>query len=189
MQNFISEGFSYYPEFISEEEENSLLIQLKRLNWQKIVMYKQTAKRKVVHFGFNYSYSTRKIEPTITPPAFLYPLINRCAILLKVEPEELAEVLITEYPLGAQIGWHRDAAVFDTIVGISLGSACTIKFRQKMNALDNHFTAILEPRSAYILANSVREEWEHTIPPVKNVRYSITLRTLKTKDKEREGRK
>jgi alkylated DNA repair protein (DNA oxidative demethylase) len=38
----------------------------------------------------------------------------------------------------------------------------------------------LEPRSAYVLAGAARFAWQHSIPPTKALRYSITFRTLKT---------
>ena len=37
----------------------------------------------------------------------------------------------------------------------------------------------LEPRSAYVLTGPARTQWEHSIPPVKETRYSITFRTLR----------
>jgi alkylated DNA repair dioxygenase AlkB len=36
-----------------------------------------------------------------------------------------------------------------------------------------------EPRSAYLLSGPARFEWEHSIPPVDALRYSITFRTLR----------
>jgi alkylated DNA repair dioxygenase AlkB len=37
----------------------------------------------------------------------------------------------------------------------------------------------LEPRSAYLLRGPVRDEWEHSIPPAEELRYSITFRTMR----------
>ena len=37
----------------------------------------------------------------------------------------------------------------------------------------------LEPRSAYLIAGVARREFEHSIPPVAERRYSITFRTLR----------
>jgi alkylated DNA repair dioxygenase AlkB len=36
----------------------------------------------------------------------------------------------------------------------------------------------LEPRSAYVLRGDARWRWQHSIPPTKALRYSITFRTL-----------
>jgi alkylated DNA repair dioxygenase AlkB len=43
-------------------------------------------------------------------------------------------------------------------------------------------TVVAEPRSAYLLRGPARTEWEHSIPGVERLRYSITFRNL------REGR-
>jgi alkylated DNA repair protein (DNA oxidative demethylase) len=37
----------------------------------------------------------------------------------------------------------------------------------------------LEPRSGYVLAGEARRSWQHSIPPAKELRYSITFRTLR----------
>jgi alkylated DNA repair dioxygenase AlkB len=40
------------------------------------------------------------------------------------------------------------------------------------------FRLPLSPRSAYVLGGSTRAEWQHSIPPVDSLRYSISFRTL-----------
>ena len=35
-----------------------------------------------------------------------------------------------------------------------------------------------EPRSAYLLRGPVRRNWEHSIPPVEHLRYSVTFRNF-----------
>jgi DNA oxidative demethylase len=37
----------------------------------------------------------------------------------------------------------------------------------------------LEPRSMYALSGPVRNQWQHSIPPTKALRYSISMRTLR----------
>jgi alkylated DNA repair dioxygenase AlkB len=104
------------------------------------------------------------------------------AALISVEAEELAEILVTEYPPGAVINWHRDAPPFDIIIGISLLSDCTFRFRPYDKAKQGRKSIISTPvqrRSAYIIRDEARTDWEHSISPVKETRYSITLRTLR----------
>ena len=84
----------------------------------------------------------------------------------------------TEYAPGAPIGWHRDKAVFDDVVGISLLSLCTFRFRRKTAHGWERFNLTLEPRSVYLLRGPARTEWEHSIPTVNELRYSITFRSL-----------
>ena len=96
---------------------------------------------------------------------------------------------MTEYRVGAQIGWHRDAPAFDIVVGVSLLGDCTMQFRpwpvvktaapgQKRS---KPVAQTLAARSAYILQGSARTHWQHHIPPTKALRYSITFRTLRQK--------
>ena len=45
---------------------------------------------------------------------------------------------------------------------------------------DERRTIAVEPRSAYLMTGPSRTEWEHSIPPLAEHRYSITLRTLRS---------
>lgn len=109
--------------------------------------------------------------------AFL-ELRRRAGDLAGVAPERLAEMLVTEYRPGAGIGWHRDAPVFGEVVGISLGGACRFRFRRDTEADRQTFELALEPRSAYVLAGAARWQWQHSIPPVRELRYSVTFRAV-----------
>jgi alkylated DNA repair protein (DNA oxidative demethylase) len=106
-------------------------------------------------------------------------LRERCARLAGLDPAELAQILFTRYPPGATIGWHRDAPVFGTVVGVSLLSACRMRFRRTVGGDPIVFERVLERRSAYVLAGSARWAWQHSIPPTKELRYSVTFRTLR----------
>jgi hypothetical protein len=93
-----------------------------------------------------------------------------------INADELQHVLVTEYPAGAAIGWHKDKRVFGDVIGISLLSACVFRFRRKSGATWKRASFVAEPRSAYLLRGPAREQWEHSIPPVDALRYSITFR-------------
>jgi alkylated DNA repair protein (DNA oxidative demethylase) len=170
-------GFLYLPEFISREEETHLLQGIKEMPWQDVRMHGVIAKRKVMHFGLDYEYSTRALKPTVPPPDLFTFLIKRAAKTLKIKDQELAEILVTHYPVGAPIGWHRDAPLFESLIGVSLGSSCIMKFRQIGFEKQVH-QEILENRSAYIIQGDARWKWQHHIPAAKEERYSITFRTL-----------
>jgi alkylated DNA repair dioxygenase AlkB len=88
-------------------------------------------------------------------------------------------VLVTEYGPGAAIGWHRDKGVFDEVVGISLVSPCNFRFRRKSGSAWERYSLTVEPRSMYLLSGAARTEWEHSIPGVDALRYSITFRSLR----------
>jgi len=91
----------------------------------------------------------------------------------------LQHVLVTEYGAGAGIGWHRDKAVFDEVVGVSLLAPCDFRFRRRRGTKWDRATVVAEPRSAYLLSGPARTEWEHGIPPVDQLRYSVTFRNFR----------
>jgi alkylated DNA repair dioxygenase AlkB len=181
--------FEYRRDFITEAEETALLPEIAALEFSKVEMRGAVAKRRTAHFGWSYGYEARTTEPGAPIPAFLLPLRERAAAWIGVVPDELAEALVTEYPEGAPIGWHRDAPMFGVVVGISLAASCRMKFRPyvspgdigSLNGAPRRTTHELElaPRSAYVLRGIVRRDFEHSIPPVDKKRYSVTFRTLR----------
>jgi alkylated DNA repair dioxygenase AlkB len=108
----------------------------------------------------------------------LLPLRESAAAFAGIAPSGLQHVLITEYAPGAAIGWHKDKAVFGDVVGISLGSPCVFRLRRKTGDAWERASLTLAPRSAYLLQGSARTEWEHSIPAVGGLRYSVTFRNL-----------
>ena len=175
------EGLLFRENFITPEEELDLLNRIRSLDFHQMKMRGVIARRRVIHYGVKYSFETFKASEGPPIPDFLLPLRERAAAFASVQPEDLAEALLTEYAPGAPIGWHRDAHPFDIVVGISLLSACRFRFRRgKVRAWET-VDVPLPPRSAYVLTGPARTEWEHSIPPVKELRYSITFRTLRKK--------
>jgi alkylated DNA repair dioxygenase AlkB len=172
-------GLRFREELITPAEESSLLERIRPLDFHEMRMRGVAAKRRVLHFGVNYSFETFKATPGPPIPEFLFPLRERAATLAEVAVGDLAEALITEYSPGAAIGWHRDAYPFDIVVGISLLSACRFRFRRGKVRAWEMVERPLPARSAYVLTGPARTEWEHSIPPVKQLRYSVTFRTLR----------
>jgi hypothetical protein len=78
----------------------------------------------------------------------------------------------------ASVGWHRDKPHFERILGLSLASACKFRFRRKNGAKWDRYSFDAEPRSLYRMMEEARHGWEHSIPPVEKLRYSITFRTM-----------
>jgi alkylated DNA repair dioxygenase AlkB len=172
-------GFVYTPDALTIDEEAELVAHVRALDFAPIEMRGQIARRRTVHFGWVYGYESWRIEPGPPIPSFLQPLRSRSAGLVGVQPDELAEVLVTEYPAGAGIGWHRDAAQFGAVIGLSLLSACRMRFQRGAGAARQTRAAVLEPRSAYVFDGEARWQWQHSIPPMKALRYSVTFRTLR----------
>jgi len=175
------EGLVYREELLSEDEERALLEELDGLDFDEIRMHGVVAKRTAKHYGLDYDYERRAtIEAAEPVPDWLEPVRERAAELAGVEPGALVEVLVQRYPEGAQIGWHRDAPAFDTVVGVSLLAPSRMRFRRGAAGERETFEVELAPRSGYVLAGEARTKWQHHVPPTKALRYSITFRTLRS---------
>jgi alkylated DNA repair dioxygenase AlkB len=175
--NQMPEGFLYREEFLSVQEEEDLLRQIEDLEFQHFDFHGYIAKRRIVEYRLEYDFSSRRASATLPIPEFLYPYRDRAAALAALKPEDIVEAVITEYPEGAPIGWHRDVPQFETIIGISLKSSCRLRFKPyKTDGKTVSF--VLQPRSAYLISAAARWKHQHSIPAVKALRYSITFRTL-----------
>jgi alkylated DNA repair dioxygenase AlkB len=175
-------GFEYFPNFITALEEQNLIAAISSLELHSFVFQGYTANRKVASFGYDYSFADRKLSKGKEIPATFDFLISRVARKLGVANDDFAELLVTEYPPGSVINWHRDAPPFDIIAGISLATDCKFRFRPQEKEKQNRASIIsftAERCSLYIMKDESRTEWQHSISPVKQTRYSITLRTLK----------
>ena len=181
-------GFLYHPDVLSQREELALLDHVRAIGFSPVEMRGQVARRRTAHFGWVYGYASWQITPGPPLPDFLLVLRERVARLIAVEPDALAEALVTEYPTGAGIGWHRDAPQFGAVVGVSLLSACRMRFQRGRGTARETRAAVLEPRSAYVLTEEARQQWQHSIPPMRAARYSVTFRTLRARERgERDG--
>ena len=169
----------YEPELLSAEEEVRLLDRLESLGFDPIVLHGRAARRTGRHFGLDYDYGARTPQPGEPIPDWLLPVRARAAELAGHQPEELVEILVQRYPEGSTIGWHRDAPAFGTVVGVSLGGSSRLRFQRGKREKRRVWELQLEPRSGYVLSGDARRSWEHSIPPTKELRYSITLRTLR----------
>ena len=178
-------GLVYRPGFITPEEERRVLDVLERVELHAVVMRGQASRRLVRHFGLDYGYESHELVATDPLPAELEWLRERCAALAEARPDELAQVLVTRYPAGAPIGWHRDAPMFGRVVGVSLASACRMRFQRGSGEERRVWELDLEARSAYVLRGAARWTWQHSIPPAKAERYSLTFRTLRNRGRER----
>jgi alkylated DNA repair dioxygenase AlkB len=179
------EGLVLCPELLTVDDEAGLLDRLGDLRFEPIVMHGQAARRTARHYGLGYDYESRTPQPGEPIPEWLLPVRQRAADLAGDEPDELVEVLVQRYPPGATIGWHRDAPAFGTVIGVSLGGTCRLRFQRGTGDRRRVWEIPLEPRSGYVLAGEARRSWQHSIPPTKELRYSITFRTLRRRDRAR----
>jgi alkylated DNA repair dioxygenase AlkB len=175
----LPEGFSYGKEVITIAEEQALLAKFVNLPFREFEFHGYLGKRRVVSFGWKYDFSTRVLNKVDDIPPFLYPLRKVAAEFAGMAATYLQHALVTEYSPGAGIGWHKDKAVFGDVIGISLQSACTFRLRRKHGIKWERASIVAEPRSIYLMRGPSRTEWEHSIPGVDELRYSVTFRNFR----------
>ena len=174
------EGLVYREEFVSPAEEADLLGHLEALDFRAVVMHGREARRTVRHFGLDYAYESGELVAADPLPQPLEWLRDRCAALMERDPEDLVQILVSRYPPGAGIGWHRDAPMFGSrIAGVSLRAPCRMRFQRTVGGVRRVAHLDLAPRSAYLLSGAARWSWQHSIPATKDLRYSVTFRTLR----------
>jgi alkylated DNA repair dioxygenase AlkB len=171
------EGLRYASGFISSEVEQVLIARIRSLPLQPFQFGQFEGKRRVASFGHRYNYSLRRLEQAEPIPPWL------TGVIADIESfggpaTAIRQVLCTEYDVGVGIGWHRDKPHFDRVCGLSLGSSCKFRFRRSNGTSWERFTLDAEPRSLYMMSGASRRIWEHSIPAVEAMRYSITFRTM-----------
>jgi alkylated DNA repair dioxygenase AlkB len=181
------DGLDYRADFITPDEEAALIEHLEVMDLAPFRFQGWTANRKTRSFGWRYDFDDASFQPTEPIPDWLEPLRDKAAALAGVVPGEIAHALIARYDPGAGIGWHKDRSVFDRVVGVSLHSPATLRFRQRTPSGFRRFSLQVEPRSAYLLRGEVRYDWEHRIVPGEALRFSITFRTLSELGRRKAG--
>jgi alkylated DNA repair dioxygenase AlkB len=172
------QGLGYEVAFLTVAEEQTLIDAFASLPLAPFQFGAFEGKRRVASFGFRYDYSDQRLHEADPIPNFIRLYAARAESFAHLSPGAVRHVLFTEYETGAGIGWHRDKANFDVVLGISLGSACPFRFRKKHGHAWQRFTLEAEPRSIYVMDGDARSVWEHSIAPVASPRWSITFRTM-----------
>jgi alkylated DNA repair dioxygenase AlkB len=174
-------GLVYQPDFLTLEEESRLLAEFAKLPFKEALFQQYVARRRVVRYGEgDYLEEPESDNPRRPLPDFLLQLRAQVARWRNLPEAAFVHVLVTEYRPGTPIGWHRDAPHFEVVVGISLAGPVRMRFRPNEARDDRKaaFALDLAPRSAYVMQGDIRWKWQHHIPPAKNLRYSMTFRTL-----------
>jgi alkylated DNA repair dioxygenase AlkB len=172
-------GFRYTDRLLSPSAQQRLLEEVRRLPFAAFQFHGHEGKRRVVSFGWRYDFNHARLDATEDMPPFLRELRQLAGDFAGIAPAQLQQVLVTEYEVGAGIGWHKDKAVFGEVIGISLLSACVFRLRRRAGPKWERVSLTAEPGSAYLLNGPARTEWEHSIPPVNALRYSIAYRNLR----------
>jgi alkylated DNA repair dioxygenase AlkB len=174
-------GLRYEEDLIGEAEEKGLVEHLARAELAPFRFHGWLGNRKTQSFGWRYDFEDASFSPAEPIPEWVQPLREKAANFAGLRPDDFVHVLLARYDPGAGIGWHRDRDVFEKVVGISLGTPATLRFRRRTESGFRRANLEVRPRSAYLLASEARHEWEHSIPPGHTLRFSITFRTLSDK--------
>ena len=177
----LPDGFRYKRDAIPQDMQDALLHELPKLPFEAFDFHGFEGKRRVVSYGWKYDFVRAALRKSDEIPHFLLPLRELAAQFAGLPAERLQQVLVSEYDVGAPIGWHKDKAVFGVVVGISLLAPCIFRLRRRHGVKWERVSLTVEPGSIYMLSGPARTAWEHSIPPVDRLRYSITFRELKDK--------
>lgn len=176
-------GFVYEPQFLARGEEAALLDAIRTLPFEEAKYKQYTARRRTVSYGSRYDFGANQVLEAPPLPPLLFPLRERIAAWTGIEAPRFVHALVAEYRSGVPLGWHRDVPHFDVIVGVSLGGTARMRLRpyrpQGPHPREEVLVLDLEPRSAYVIRDHARWQWQHSIAPTKELRYSITLRTVR----------
>jgi alkylated DNA repair dioxygenase AlkB len=172
------QGLRYQPDFIAGDVEQALIAHIRALPLAPFQFGAFEGKRRVASFGWRYDYGQHKIEQAEEIPAWLAPLSAKVESFAALPDSAVRQVLFTKYEAGVGIGWHRDKPHFEHVFGLSLASACKFRFRRKAGGVWERFTLEAQPRSLYMMSGDSRHVWEHSIPAVDALRYSVTFRTM-----------
>ncbi len=176
------DGLLYRPELITPEEEQALAARFETLPFKPYQFGAFQGARQTVSFGWRYAADGKSVERVDPVPDFLRDVRAKAAAFAGLEPEALVQSLVIQYPPGAPIGWHRDRPAFKDVIGVSLLTPAPLRLRlERPDGGWDRTTQVLEPRSVYLLRGPARHDWQHSIPPLDALRYSITFRTLNPK--------
>jgi alkylated DNA repair dioxygenase AlkB len=182
----LPEGFTYRPDAVPAVLEKTLLPIFATLPFQPFDFHGFLGNRRVVSYGWRYDYGNQALRESDPMPDFLLPLREIAGAFAGLPPERFEQSMVIEYAPGAGIGWHRDKPMFEDVVAFSFLAPCRLRFRRKAGGEGPRKTWAradqeLAPGSVYLLRGPAREIWEHSIPALTELRYSVTFRNFKPK--------
>jgi alkylated DNA repair dioxygenase AlkB len=172
-------GLRYTRDILSPAEEAKLISFIESLPLKPFEFTGGFRGNRRIHsFGWRYDFNRQKVELVDPIPPELLGLRQAAAEAVERPAAAFEQALMTEYAPGAGIGWHKDRPMFDDVIGVSLAAPCRFRFRRKLGDDWLRYAFAAEARSAYLLSGASRTQWQHSIPPVDRLRYSITYRSI-----------
>jgi alkylated DNA repair dioxygenase AlkB len=174
----LPEGFRYQDDLITAQEEGDLVARFQDLPFKPYEHLGYFGNRRIAGFGWRQDEAGRMVETGEPIPDVLLPLLEKAAAFTGLVQDSFRHALVTEYSPGAGIGWHRDRPPAVAIAGVSLLSPCTFRLRRKAGDKWDRASIVAAPRSVYLMSGPARSDWQHSIPEVEALRYSVTFRTI-----------
>ncbi len=178
------EGFRYIWDVISVADERALVQAFEKLPLRPFEFQGFLANRRIFTFGRKYIFAGQKPRADASIPDYLRRLTEIAAAISGKPAAAFEQLMVTEYGPGAGIGWHVDRLSYEGIVSISLLAPCTLRLRHKVEKTWERRSDLIEPRSVYLLSGPARTKWQHSIPPLDALRYSVTLRSFRPDRRE-----
>lgn len=176
----LPDGMRFEPALLEPDEEKAILAHVQALPLAPMQYQGFTALRRVVSYGGTYDFSAQRLNEAPPIPAWLDPLRERVGAWAGIDPSTFTQALVAEYRPGTPLGWHRDVPDFEDVVGVSLLGEAVMRFRPSPPREPRRadvLKLVLPPRSAYLLRGASRWEWQHSVAPTRELRYSLTFRT------------
>ncbi len=172
-------GLASTSDFVTATEEQALIAAIDAAGLSPFRFQGWTGKRLTASFGWTYDFDAGRLHQGDPIPDWLLPFRDRAADFAGLPPDDLVQALLIRYDAGAGIGWHKDRPHFEHVVGLSLGSSTTMRFRRRRGDRFERATVPLERRGAYHLSGEARHEWEHSIAELDHARWSVTFRSMR----------
>jgi len=172
-------GFRYMSDVLSPAQERALVQRFETLPLKPFEFRGYLGNRRIYTFGHEYLFAGQQPRRDASIPDYLLPLTQIAGDISGTPADAFEQVMVTEYPPGAGIGWHMDRPTFERIVAVSFLAPCTLRLRRRVGQDWEPRAVQIEPRSAYLLDGPVRKRWQHSIAPMDVLRYSVTLRTFR----------
>jgi alkylated DNA repair dioxygenase AlkB len=172
-------GFRYQDNLVTPQDEQDLVASFQDLPFKPYEHLGYFGNRRIAGFGWRQDEAGRMVETGEPIPDLLLPLLDKVAAFTGLAKDSFRHALVTEYSPGAGIGWHRDRPPAVAVAGVSLISPCTFRLRRRADDRWERASIIAQPRSAYLMSGPARSDWQHSIPEVEALRYSVTFRTVR----------
>lgn len=142
---------------ITEDVEKQIVSWLDQQTWLTKIP------RRTQHYGYEYNYTNKNVNPTIPLTGPIAVIANWLATANIITP---TQCIVNEYTAEQGIGAHTDSPIFGpVVVAISLLAPTNMIFSRGTEKE----TVTLLPRSIMVMTGPARSEFTHEIPKRKTV--------------------